>query len=415
MLMLVSMSFSYSCFDLAYGGGLKSLITSVTDIIWNGSSSRYEQCEEYKAEIAREKAEEEARLNAILAEQQAEIEAREKAKQEVKQQKINSKLQLAASKGNINQVKFLVNEMGADIHANNDFAFQVAIKTFEKKYVKELEHFEVVEFLFSKGADINVINNISNIPFKAVTFLFQLSVISENFSKAENFCRVKFLVEKGADIHRNNDYAFKEAIKTKHFDIVNFLIEQGCNIFNPDIDLGLWWIYQVNNYEINKLVNDYNFKQAYLNSLKDTVKVILPEIKKVKTIQSVQKTNEIDTISIDTNKDTASIKQEAKDTIKNSEQKVNNNINITYKNDLALREAALKGNLNMVKSLIEEGADIHAGNDRALKWAAMAGHLDVVKLLVEEGANIHAESNAALRWAENKGHLDVVEYLKSLE
>jgi hypothetical protein len=113
--------------------------------------------------------------------------------------------------------------------------------------------------------------------------------------------------------------------------------------------------------------------------------------------EGIQENEKIDTTV--ENKDTSISEQE--DTVKN--------------NDFSLREAALKGDLDRIKFLLEEGADIHASNDRALKWASMAGHLDVVKLLVEEGANIHAESNAALRWAENKGHTDVVKYLRSLE
>ena len=51
--------------------------------------------------------------------------------------------------------------------------------------------------------------------------------------------------------------------------------------------------------------------------------------------------------------------------------------------------AALKGNIEEVKRLVEEGADVHAGQEAALRYAAENGHLETVKWLVEAGADIH--------------------------
>jgi hypothetical protein len=79
--------------------------------------------------------------------------------------------------------------------------------------------------------------------------------------------------------------------------------------------------------------------------------------------------------------------------------------------DYALRLAAVNGHLDIVKFLVEQGANIHAYNNYALIWTANNGHLEVVKYLVEQGADIHADDDRALIWTANNGHLEVVKYL----
>ena len=82
--------------------------------------------------------------------------------------------------------------------------------------------------------------------------------------------------------------------------------------------------------------------------------------------------------------------------------------------------AAIKGNLEIVRFLIEVGADIHLKNKygwTALTEAAGNGHLDTVKLLVESGINIDQQDrfgNTALMWARLNGHFDVVKCLINL-
>lgn len=53
------------------------------------------------------------------------------------------------------------------------------------------------------------------------------------------------------------------------------------------------------------------------------------------------------------------------------------------KEDIALDDASIEGNLSLVKSLIEKGADIHFNNDSPLLNAVSKGYLDIVRYLVE--------------------------------
>lgn len=77
----------------------------------------------------------------------------------------------------------------------------------------------------------------------------------------------------------------------------------------------------------------------------------------------------------------------------------------------ALREAAKKGHLDIVKKLVDAGADVQYGDDDALWHAAIDGRLDVIKFLVSKGADVNGHDGAVLAWACEKNQKDVVEYL----
>lgn len=86
----------------------------------------------------------------------------------------------------------------------------------------------------------------------------------------------------------------------------------------------------------------------------------------------------------------------------------------------ALWSAAGAGHLNVVRTLVENGADINhptKTNSTPLRAACFDGRLDIVKYLVEHDADIHISNkynNTCLMIAAYKGHLEVVEYLLSL-
>lgn len=82
-----------------------------------------------------------------------------------------------------------------------------------------------------------------------------------------------------------------------------------------------------------------------------------------------------------------------------------------------LLDAAKDGNLDQVKSLIEQGADIEAKTDNGstpLHWAAASGHTDVANLLLEKGADIEAKDRGGwtpLHWAAANGQTDIANLL----
>jgi ankyrin repeat protein len=82
--------------------------------------------------------------------------------------------------------------------------------------------------------------------------------------------------------------------------------------------------------------------------------------------------------------------------------------------DQKLISASVKGDLDLVKKLIDQGADVHVEHDASLRYASEYGHLTVLKYLIEEaGANIKVKNYQALRLASYNGHLEIVKYLIS--
>jgi hypothetical protein len=85
--------------------------------------------------------------------------------------------------------------------------------------------------------------------------------------------------------------------------------------------------------------------------------------------------------------------------------------------DVPLIEAAGRGNLELVKILLEKGVNVNAENDHgltALMTASAQGHVEVAQLLVDRDADVDARDSAgetALMYAASKGFFEVVKLL----
>jgi hypothetical protein len=83
-----------------------------------------------------------------------------------------------------------------------------------------------------------------------------------------------------------------------------------------------------------------------------------------------------------------------------------------------LMRASLKGQLEVVRRLIDKGADVDAIKTKdgatALMWASQGGNLEIVRLLIEKGANVNAvkkEGATALMRAIQYNHLEIARLL----
>ena len=70
-----------------------------------------------------------------------------------------------------------------------------------------------------------------------------------------------------------------------------------------------------------------------------------------------------------------------------------------------------KGDIEMIKLLINNGTDFEPDLDSALYDACYAGNLEIVKYLIKESADIHADNDDALCIAGLKNRIKVVKYL----
>ena len=84
--------------------------------------------------------------------------------------------------------------------------------------------------------------------------------------------------------------------------------------------------------------------------------------------------------------------------------------NVNASNDCALKWACYRGYFDIVKYLISEGANINSIDNSALFIASLGNQTNIVKYLIENGADVHVDDNALLIACE-KGNLDIVKIL----
>jgi ankyrin repeat protein len=65
---------------------------------------------------------------------------------------------------------------------------------------------------------------------------------------------LKYLIEKGADIHFKNDYLFRWGIEHGNIGMVKFLIERGINV-HANNDIAFVWAAKSENLEMIKFLN----------------------------------------------------------------------------------------------------------------------------------------------------------------
>mgnify|MGYP001202680553 CR=1 FL=1 len=84
----------------------------------------------------------------------------------------------------------------------------------ELKYIGEWKNVEVMKYLIDNGADIHANDD------------YALSCSANN----GHLEVVKYLIEQGADVHAYNDAALRSSAYNGHFEVVKYLIENGADV-----------------------------------------------------------------------------------------------------------------------------------------------------------------------------------------
>lgn len=86
---------------------------------------------------------------------------------------------------------------------------------------------------------------------------------------------------------------------------------------------------------------------------------------------------------------------------------------VHYDDDKPLRTACQNQHLAVVARLLQQdfGADVHALRDWCLLEACRKGNMPLVRLLLQHGANVHAREAAALRCASRYNFPEIVSLL----
>jgi len=169
-----------------------------------------------------------------------------------------------------------------------------------------------------------------------------------NASNNGQFDIVRLFLDRGADIHADNDWALRTASRFGHLEVARLLLDRGADIHAVD-DYALRWAAEAGHLEVVRLLldrgadihadEDGGLQLASRNGFEEVVRFLLDR--------------DADIHALD---------------------------------DWALRVASEKGHLEVMRLLLDRGANVHAGYDEALRVASYFGHLEVVRLLLDRGA-----------------------------
>lgn len=309
-----------------------------------------------------------------------------------------SPLYNACSNGKLDVVKYLIDSLGAkfdeDVIGPNDHT--------ELYVACENNHYEVVKYLVEKGAKVNCINN------------SYLSIACQN-----GYIEiVKFLIEQGADmnaLHYDKTCLFvacageydrhegnKRYMKTyavRQLEVVKYLVECGADMetkckFQGD----KYWNYgtalnvscKKNNVVLARYLIEQgaNVNMYYEDSLSETCLLLA-----------------------------CSYLNENLEMVK---LLIRSGANVNHRNNTGstcLHVAIQKGNLNVVKYLIDQGAILQQNNDGIgeLYLACKFNNLEIVKYLIEERSiYVHTKNNrddTIILCACAGGNIELVKYL----
>jgi ankyrin repeat protein len=188
---------------------------------------------------------------------------------------------------------------------------------------------------------------------------------------------VKFLMEKGANLHTMGNLCINSAIYSEKPDIIKFFLDYGIDIhYNNDTLIYTAIVEEIDIKIIRLLlqngakVYDGGIQIAASFGREDVVSLILqyynqfpPEVMLIVYLN---------------------LGYLEKVTVLLKEKKAD----IHYFRDEALKIASSKGYIEIVKQLLNLGADVHADNDRAILLANRKGYKEIVELLRQAGGNL---------------------------
>ncbi|MBU0469687.1 MAG: ankyrin repeat domain-containing protein [Candidatus Omnitrophica bacterium] len=324
-------------------------------------------------------------------------------------------LLIASSNGNIEIVKMLINS-GADVN------FQPPNGVFALFYAARKGHSEIVTMLLEKGAEINLTTALGTSALMAASENGHRSIARTLIEKnadlnlkdgdgwtALMFALIngrkdimKMLIEKGADINLKDNKGMNALLIASDqgdTDIVKMLIEKGADLNeknndgNPALDLAK----QRMKTDVVKMVEAAGKKSAASQSLKVAGSSLIEQ--RVPPV-----------VVFDSTADTENIKAA----------------------NAALIMASLKGNIEDIKSAIDQGADLNckhwvipgsipttnmldSSNDyTALIMAVGNGHFEAVKVLIASGADVNSVLNTnqtSLHWASRISDMEIFKFL----
>jgi len=153
-------------------------------------------------------------------------------------------LWICAKYGKLEFVKYLL-DVGADVHAGDDYALQ---------WASEEGHTDIVKLLLDAGANVHARDD------------FALRWASGNGHPDV----VKLLLDVGADVHASDDTALRWASEEGHTDVVKLLLDAGADV-HADNDLALQWASSSGHADVVKILKDHIAKEKKNKVVKESL------------------------------------------------------------------------------------------------------------------------------------------------
>ncbi len=247
-------------------------------------------------------------------------------------------------------IKYLI-EVGADIHADNEYVLKLAC---------EKNCLTLVKFLITKGADIHINNDE---PMKIACTEGNVEI-------------VKYFREICVDTCMENHILLRTAIKKNNYRLVRYLLNENINIQTLE-DILLSWTLKYEHLDILMILKDIGVNMHTNNE---------------SVLSWACKKNYQD-IAIDL---------------------INDGANIHFDNDYIFRLSVKYNCVNIVERLLlDSDTNIHSDNEFALKMACKNGNHQIVSKLIDKGANVMIDNYYPIIIAIKYNHLDIVNILLS--
>lgn len=220
-----------------------------------------------------------------------------------------------------------------------EFKFEYTFGDFKKQYYLLKDSSDVHDLLFESAKEgelplvIRALRQGASVKYQAA-----LNVAVRN----GHLDIVKYLDEKGADIHDRRDDILRQASENGRVEIVKYLLERGADVHTQ---------------------NDVTIKIASQNGHLNVIKYL------------------VEKGYIHTDNDVALRTASEHGHLNIVKYLVEHGADVHAENDEALRYSSQNGHFEVVKYLVENGANVHAQNNKALKFATEAGHTEIAQYL----------------------------------
>ncbi len=266
---------------------------------------------------------------------------------------------------------------------------------------------DTVKLLIDNGANVNAkcINGNSPLHYLVWSKSNFLVWSKNNLNTQSSLDIIKYIVEKGADINAQNDKGNTPLFFAKAEEVAKYLIDNGANVNSIDKE---------NTSLITKLRDRKKAKYlvskgAKINNARDAIAVGETKLAKefinkenysyeelAMLLYDAAYYNEVEVAKLLVSKgvDVNVVNKDKRAFADSIGYFWLENLNVTDKLT-PLHQAAIRGNLKMVKFLVNNGADVNAKflGANPLHFAAKKNHTKVMEYLIKKGADVNTKFN----------------------